>query len=491
MSPSAGPPRAPVVLGVDSSTQSTKVEARDASTGALVAVARAPHPPTTPPVSEHHPDAWWGALVTAVGQLDPGVRAVVRAISVAGQQHGLVVLDAHGAVVRPAKLWNDTTSSPQAAALREHFGAADLAAAVGSVPTASFTITKLAWLAAHEPEAFAAVRHVLLPHDWLTWRLTGERVTDRGDASGTGYWSPAADAYRFDVLDHIAGDLDWPSRVPEVAGPTDTIGRLTDEAATALGLSHDVVVGPGTGDNMAAALGLGLLPGDAVISLGTSGTVFAASARPAADPTGAVAGFADAAGAFLPLVCTLNATKVTETVARLLGRSLDELDELAGEATDTNVVLVPYLDGERTPERPQASGTLMGLRSDAQPADLALAAFRGVVCGLLDGLDALGAAGIDTAAGRLLLVGGGARSSTYRTTVATLAARRVSIPDTDELVAAGAARQAAAVLRGATTEEMRVVWPALDHVEVDPDDRIDAASVRDRYRAARDAAPHA
>ena len=228
----------------------------------------------------------------------------------------MVVLDDAGAVLRPAKLWNDTESAPDADWLlgRLGGGAAAWAAACGSVPVAAFTITKLELAApARARRVRPRLAHVLLPHDWLTWQLTGELVTDRGDASGTGYWSPADGRYRHDLLAIVDGDKDWSAAVPEVLDPL---------AARPARHRAGAIVGCGTGDNMAAALGVGLGPGDVGVSIGTSGTVFAVSDQPTADPTGAVAGFADATGRFLPLVCTLNATKVTDAVARLLGVDL-------------------------------------------------------------------------------------------------------------------------------------------------------------------------
>jgi xylulokinase len=286
-----------LVVGVDSSTQSTKVEARDLHTGRLVASGRAGHPPTTPPVSEQDPEAWWAALCSAMEQLGDHRRDVV-AISVAGQQHGLVLVDDRGKVVRPAKLWNDTTSAPNADRIVRQLGAEAWARACGSVPVASFTISKLAWMAEHEPESLARAAMVMLPHDYLTWRLCGAHVTDRGDASGSGWFDPATNLTRPELLACAIGTTAFGAEVPRVLGPMEAAGHLTSEAADALGLPAGIVVGPGTGDNMGAALGLGLLPGDVALSLGTSGTVFAVSSAPACDPSGAVAGFADASGAF-------------------------------------------------------------------------------------------------------------------------------------------------------------------------------------------------
>jgi xylulokinase len=437
----------PLVAGVDSSTQSVKVEVRDAHTGDLVASGRAAHPPTTPPRSEQDPAAWWAAFEEAWAEA--GAPAVA-AMAVGAQQHGMVTLDEHGDVVRPAKLWNDTESAPDAAWLVDRLGGPEAtAAAVGSVPTAAFTVTKLSWLHRCEPEAWARVRRVGLPHDWLTHRLTGAWTTDRGDASGTGYWSPSEGGYRLDVLQEVDPSVDWDHALPAVLGPGDVAGEW-----------RGAVVAPGTGDNMAAALALALRPGDVVVSLGTSGTVYALSTVPVADPTGIVAGFASADGAFLPLVCTLNATKVTDAVARLLGADRATFDALALAAPvgADGLVLLPYLDGERTPDRPTATGVLGGLRSEVTREQLARAAVEGVICGLLHGLDALGAhVPVD---GRLLVVGGGARSAAYRQALADLAQREVHVPVGDELVATGAAVQAAAVLHGCEPREVAAAWRA-------------------------------
>jgi xylulokinase len=476
-----------LVVGVDSSTQSVKVEARDLDTGVVVATGTARHPATTPPTSEQDPAAWWSALVDAMAALGDHRRDVV-AISVAGQQHGLVLLDETGEPVRPAKLWNDTTSSAQSARLVAARGPEWWAAATGSVPVASFTITKLAWVADHEPDALARTARVMLPHDYLTWRLTGAHVTDRGDASGSGWFDPAADAVLGEALDLATGEGPaWTGRVPRVLRPTEPAGELRSEAAEALGLPAVVVVGPGTGDNMGAALGLGLRPGDVAVSLGTSGTAFAVSSTATHDASGAVAGFASACGNFLPLVCTLNATKVTDAVARWLATDAAGLAELALAAADDPgpVTLVPYLDGERTPNLPDATGTLAGLTTRVTREQLALAAHDGVLCGLLQGVDALRAVGarID---GRCFLVGGGSRSPAYRRRCADLLGSPVTVPDTDETVATGAAVQAATIVDDVAFTEIAERWRLGAGVTISPE--IDATAVRTRYAAVAAAA---
>ncbi len=437
-----------LVAGVDSSTQSTKVEVRNAETGALVRSGRAAHPATSPPCSEQDPRAWWGAFQQASEQA--GGIDDCAAVSIAAQQHGLVVTDATGTPLRPAKLWNDTESAPDAAWLLKQLdeGADGWVRACGSVPVAAFTITKLSWLHRTEPEVFARIERVMLPHDWLSWKLTGEYSTDRGDATGTGYWSPATGEYRYELLEIVDAEFDWAGVLPPVR-----------DAAEALG----------TGDNMAAALGLGLAPGDIAISLGTSGTVFAVSETPTADPTGAVAGFADATGRYLPLVCTLNATKVTDTVAHLLGLDHPGLDALALAAAPgaDGLTLVPYFDGERTPNRPEASGMLVGLRPGASREAVARAAYEGVVCGLLDGLDALRAVDVPVD-GRCFLIGGGARSVAYRQVLADLAQRPVTVVADDELVALGACVQAAARSQQVSIAEVQSAWDLGRGHEIEP-----------------------
>jgi xylulokinase len=457
-----------LVAGIDSSTQSCKLEVRDADTGELVRNGHRPHPPTVPPRSEQDPRVWWDAVSSLLGEHGDGVEA----ISVAGQQHGMVVLDAARRVIRPAKLWNDTESAPEAAALVERWGPRRWADVIGTVPVASITITKLAWLREHEPEHFARVAHVLLPHDWLTLQLTGELATDRGDASGTGYWSASLEAYVPDALALV--DLDV-----AVAPPVLAPGAVAGTAGA-------MVVGAGTGDNMGAALGIGLAEGDVAISLGTSGTVFAVAGHPTSDATGAVAGFADATGRFLPLACTLNATKVTDAMATMLGRTRDELEGLALASAQGagGVVLLPYLDGERTPNVPDATGTIGGLRSDTAPAQLARAAYEGVVCHLLEALDALTRAGVPTDRGRLFLVGGGARSRVYPQLLADLAQRPVEVASDAEHVARGACVQAAAALAGRDVGDLATDWkPATTMVEPALD--LDAGAVRHAYAALR------
>ena len=425
-----------LVAGIDSSTQSCKVVIRDAETGKLVRQGRAAHPDGT----EVHPDAWWAALQQAIAEA--GGLDDVAAASVAGQQHGMVVLDENGDVVRPALLWNDTRSAGASAVLIADLGGCVMwADAVGIVPVASFTLTKLRWLARNEPQNAARVAAVCLPHDWLTWKLSGstdlaDLRTDRSDASGTLYWSAATNEYRPDLL-----ELGFGRRIqtPVVLGPTGVAGHLPNGAP----------LGPGAGDNAAAALGTGALPGDVIVSIGTSGTVFVSSDVAPDDPSGTVAGFADTTGRFLPIVVTLNAARVLDAATKLLGVDHDRLSELAlsAPAGADGLVLVPYLEGERTPNRPDATGAIHGLTlKTSDPAHLARAAVEGMLCALADGLDALVERG--AAANRIVLVGGGARSEAVRRIAPALFGLPVLVPPPGEYVADGAARQAAWVTLG-------------------------------------------
>jgi xylulokinase len=454
----------PLVAGVDSSTQSTKVLVVDSDTGEVVRQGAAPHPTGT----EVDPAAWQEAFTRACAD---DLLADVAAISVAGQQHGMVALDADGAVVRPAILWNDTRSAPDAHDLVAELGGPERwATLTGSVPVASFTVTKLRWLARVEPQNAERVASVVLPHDWLTLGLTGaEPVTDRGDASGTGYWSPAAGTYDRSLLELALGRSDV--ALPRVLGPAETAGET----------SWGAVVGAGTGDNAGAALGLAAASGDVVISIGTSGVVSAVADKPTADASGLVAGFADATGRFLPLACTLNATQVLDAIRTLLGVSWGEFDDLAlsAPAGADGLVLLPYFAGERTPDLPTATGRLVGLRVGAlTPATLARAAVEGVLCGLADGLDAIKDQSVPV--DRVLFVGGGARSRAMHGLAPTVFGVPVDVPEPAEYVALGAARQAAWVLSGSGEPP---TWGSR------PSRRIEAPelpAVRAAYAEARD-----
>lgn len=432
-----------LVAGVDSSTQSCKVVIVETETGKVVRSGRAPHPDGT----EVDPEAWWAALLSAIS--DAGGLGDVAAISICGQQHGMVVLGQDGHVLRKALLWNDTRSANAAEALAAEFP--DIVERTGSRPVASFTSTKLRWLRDNEPQVAAGVAAVALPHDWLTWRLRGygpdnpqldKLTTDRSEASGTGYWNPSSGEYDVDVLRSALGTSDV--LLPRVLAPGDSAGHVGFDKEL-----ENIIVGAGAGDNAGAALGLGAQDGDVILSIGTSGTVFAVTAAPSLDETGVVAGFADASGHFLPLVATLNAARVLDSISGVLGVDLSELGRLALEASPgaDGLVLQPYFEGERTPNLPDATATLFGMTlANTTRPNLARAAVEGLLCGLANGLDTLRAQGAIVR--RILLIGGAAHNPAVATVAAQVFAEPVLVPEAGQYVALGGAVQAAWALTG-------------------------------------------
>lgn len=457
-----------LVAGVDSSTQSVKIVIREANTGALVREGRAAHPDGT----EIDPSLWRSALDTAIS--NAGGLDGVDAISIAGQQHGMVALDSDGAVIRPALLWNDTRSAQAALDLnREQGGNAQISRKVGSVLVASFTASKLRWMADHEPENATKVAAVALPHDWLSWQLQGGKdlnklFTDRSDASGTGYFDPTTSHYREDIL-RLALRHDSEIVLPTIIAPN-KFGGTTPSG---------IPIAAGAGDNAGAALGLQAQPGDVVISLGTSGTAFAVSDTPTHDSTGAVAGFADATGRFLPLVCTLNAARILDAATRILGKTHDEVGALAlsSIAGAHGLTLLPYFEGERTPNRPNATGVFSGMNlNNSNPADIARAMIEGMMCGLTDAVDALIALGVTV--NRIVIIGGAAKNSAIPVIASALMGREVVVPPAGEYVADGAAKQAAWALLGQ--------MPQWNLGEVTHHTTKPTPVVMDRYRTLRD-----
>jgi len=424
----------PIVAGVDSSTQSVKVVLRDADTGELVAQANEPHPDGT----EVDPKAWEIALERALAKVG---KYKIDAISIAGQQHGMVALDKNGEVIRKALLWNDTRSASAAEDLNREIP--DIHIRTGSRLVASFTASKVRWLHGAEPENANKLAAVALPHDWLSWRLSDSKnldslFTDRSDASGTGYFNPETNSYDLEIMEKVRNGKSA-FLAPKVLKPNEFGGESTS----------GVPIAAGAGDNAGAALGLGAKVGDLVISLGTSGTAFAVSADPTKDPTGEVAGFADATGNFLPLACTLNAAKVFSSIAKMLNVSLDEFSELALSAKSGagGIRLLPHFDGERTPNRPNARGNFLGITNENLTREnLARAAIEGVVAGMVYAANSLKREGFLPM--RILLIGGAAKSPAVQEITAEMFASVIHLPDAGEYVADGAARQAAWALSG-------------------------------------------
>lgn len=460
-----------LIAGVDSSTQSVKIVIRKAETGELVRQGRAIHPDGT----EVDPVHWKSAFDSAVK--DAGGIDDVDAISIGGQQHGMVALDENGAVIRPALLWNDTRSAKQAESLNSEVGGNQaMADAVGSLLVASFTASKVRWMAENERSHADRVHAIALPHDWLSWQLQGGKdfaqlFTDRSDASGTGYFDPTTSAYRRDILARALLS-EREIVLPKIADPATFAGVTT----------QGIPLAAGAGDNAAAALGVQAEPGDVVISLGTSGTAFAVSTTPTHDSSGAVAGFADATGRFLPLVCTLNAARIFDAATSILGKSHDEVGALALSSVPGahGLSLLPYFEGERTPNRPGATGVFSGMNlSNSNPSDIARAMIEGMLSGLADAVQAL--VDLDVDVKRILIIGGAAKNPAVGQIASALFGRPVLIPPAGEYVADGAARQAAWAL---SAHASAPVW------DLGKATRIEAEStphVLEQYRILRDA----
>jgi len=460
-----------LIAGVDSSTQSVKIVIRQAESGELVRQGRAIHPDGT----EVDPTHWKSAFDSAVK--DAGGIDDVAAMSISGQQHGMVALDENGVVIRPALLWNDTRSAKQAESLNSEIGGNQAVAdAVGSVLVASFTASKVRWMAENERANADRVHAIALPHDWLSWQLQGGKdfaqlFTDRSDASGTGYFDPTTSTYRRDILARALLS-DREIVLPKIADPATFAGETT----------HGIPLAAGAGDNAAAALGVQAEPGDVVISLGTSGTACAVSTIPTHDSSGAVAGFADATGRFLPLVCTLNAARIFDAATSILGKSHDEVGALALSSAPGahGLSLLPYFEGERTPNRPDATGVFSGMNlSNSNPSDIARAMIEGMLSGLADAVQALIDLGVDVK--RILIIGGAAKNPAVGQIASALFGRPVLIPPAGEYVADGAARQAAwALSAGANAPVWDLGKATLIEAEPTP-------HVLEQYRILRDA----
>ncbi len=457
-----------LIAGVDSSTQSVKVVIRDAHTGELIRQGRASHPDGT----EVDPAHWLTAIHAAFKEA--GGLNDVEAISIAGQQHGMVALDSDGEVIRPALLWNDTRSAKEADDLnREVGGDEEIARKVGSKLVASFTASKVRWMADHEPHNASRVASIALPHDWLSWQLQGGKdlsklFTDRSDASGTGYFDPSTSHYREDIV-RLALRHDQELTLPKIVEPSQFGGTTLT----------GIPIAAGAGDNAGAALGIQAQPGDVIISLGTSGTAFAVSETPTHDPSGAVAGFADATGRYLPLVCTLNAARILDAACRILGKTHDEVAQLALAAKPgaNGLTLLPYFEGERTPNRPKATGVFAGMNlSNSNPEDIARAMVEGMLAGLADAVDSLVALGVGV--NRILLIGGAAKNPAVPVIASALFGREVLVPPAGEYVADGAAKQAAWALLG--------TLPAWDLGEVTHHISAPTPDVMEKYKTLKE-----
>ncbi|GHE20168.1 xylulokinase [Halomonas urumqiensis] len=438
-------------IGVDCGTQSTKVVVVDVDGERILGEASRPHHLDEGEGGrrEQHPGEWIEALRGALDEVlaMPGIDPqAIRAIGVSGQQHGLVALDASGEPVHPAKLWCDTeTASWNAELIQRLGGEAGCLDRLGLVLQTGYTASKIAWLRDKHPEAYARIATLLLPHDYLNFWLTGERVAEAGDASGTGYFDTRTRRWRHDVLAEIAPELDPERVLPRLIEAREPVGTLRPEVARELGLPEGVLVASGGGDNMLGAIGTGnIRPGLVTLSLGTSGTICAYSPQPVVPDSAMVANFCSSTGGWLPLVCTMNVTSATTRIRELFGLDLASFGERVAAAPigAEGITLLPFFNGERVPMLPEATASLDGLTSvNTTQANLCRAVVEGATLGLRYGLDQFG----DLADGvrEIRLIGGGSRSPVWRQMLADATATRVVCPEITDAAALGAALQAA------------------------------------------------
>ncbi|HEY3754711.1 MAG TPA: xylulokinase [Opitutaceae bacterium] len=435
-------------IGIDSGTQSTKAVLVDVDAGAVVAQARAPHTlieGLPPGAAEQHPGEWTAAMDQTIREVLAHVdRTRVRGIGISGQQHGFVPLDAEGQVIRPAKLWCDTGTAEECALLTRKLGGEKaIVRKIGLPFLPGYTAPKILWLKRHEPKNYQRLRHVLLPHDYLNFHLTGHYRMEPGDASGTALldirrrtWSSAA----INAIDPKLAE--W---LPPLFGSDMPHGSLRPDRARDYGLSETVVVSAGGGDNMMGAIGTGnVRPGVVTASLGTSGTIYAHSTKPVVDPAGEIAAFCGSTGGWMPLLCTMNVTTITESFRGLFGFDHAALDQAVSSVPPgaEGLLLLPFFAGERTPNLPQGSGVAFGLTaSNTTPAHWARAAMEGVTFGLNFGLERLRRLGLRPK--EIRVTGGGARSPVWRQLMADMFGVPVVGMRDEEGAALGAALQAA------------------------------------------------
>jgi xylulokinase len=434
-------------LGIDCGTQGTKALLIDEQ-GIAHGRGNAAHQliQRSSGAREQHPQWWVEALGSAVKQaMSQTPDRQVKALGVSGQQHGLVVLDEEMRIIRPAKLWNDTETAPQNAELIAKFGGQKaFFERFGIIPLTGYTVSKLLWLKQHEPGNFSRIRHILLPHEYLNFWLTGNLCAEYGDASGTGFFDVRSRTWAAEILASIDGGTGHLLRaLPRLVEAQEIIGTVKPEVALELGITGPCLVSSGGGDNMMGAIGTGnVIEGVVTLSLGTSATVYSFRNAPVKDPNPSIAPFCSSSNGWLPLVCTMNATNVLTQTLDVLGRTVSDIESALTTTTPgaDGLTFIPFLNGERTPDLPDARGSLLGISSsNLTPSNLIRATIEGVSFGILNGLDLI----LDCeSANRILLIGGGSRSAQWRQLVSDASGTEVYVPLEEEAGCLGACIQA-------------------------------------------------
>ena len=447
--------------------------------------------------AEQQADWWIAALRKAVSEVDPSIRESAMALAVSGQQHGFVPLNRSGHVLAPVKLWCDTSTQLECQEIMDRFGGSQACLEeVGNLILPGYTASKITWFKKNCPELYEQLGHILLPHDFLNFYLTGNYCMEAGDASGTGFLDIRTRTWSTKMLQAIDPDRDLGELLPEVVLTNQLIGQLQAGPARELGLPEGIPVSIGGGDNMMGAIGTGnVSPGAITISLGTSGTVYAYSNSPVIDQAGNIAAFCSSTGGWLPLVCTMNCTVTTELLRSLLSTDITEFETLVSEAEPGSggVIMLPFFNGERTPNLPQAKGCIVGLDGrNCRVENVMRAGMEGATFALRYGVDQLRGLGINS--NEIKLTGGGARSDSWRQMVADILDIPVTVYVQDEGASFGAALQALSALRQEEGEDIQDI--VRRHLTRDEprccEPRADAVSyyrkTYERYRAAVKAA---
>lgn len=439
------------VLGIDLGTQSIKAIAYDYDARAIVASQSAPLELNQDDngTAEQHAEWWIDALISVLGQMPNAVKKSVKAISVSGQQHGFVPLDKNGNVLAPVKLWCDTSTAAECTEIMDALGGEQACLEIsGNKIISGYTASKVLALRKKHPDLYARLDTILLPHDYLNFWLSGEKCMEMGDASGTGFLNVAKREWSREVLNAIDGDRDLTDCLPILRSENQFIGEVTTSAAEATGLPKGTPIAIGGGDNMMGAIGTGnIKAGRTTISLGTSGTVYAHAEQPVLDDKGNIAAFCSSTGAWMPLLCTMNCTVTTELFRSMLNVSLDEFDATISSvsAGADGLITLPFFNGERTPNLPNAKACVLGFDSNnTSPNHLLRSGVEGATFALRFGLEELARLGVQTQ--DIVLTGGGTKSDAWRQIVANIMGVKVNMLAQDEGAAFGAALQALAAL---------------------------------------------
>jgi xylulokinase len=436
-----------VMLGVDVGTQSTKVLVYDVEEKEILQIASAPHDIIQKPdgTSEQKASWWTAAMDQCFTAISPDIRRAVKCIGVSGQQHGFVPVDAAGEVIYNVKLWNDTSTEAECEEITRAFGGAEkLIETVGNPILPGYTAPKVRWLKNHHPDVYQKLAYVLLPHDYINFYLTGAYAMEYGDASGTGVLSIRTRTWSKEMLKAMDPERDLGQCLPPLVSPDHPSGTLSADIAEKYGFAAGIPVSAGGGDNMMAAIGTGCVAeGVFTASLGTSGTLFGYSNQPVIDPQGAFAAFCSSTGGWLPLVCTMNCTVASELTRHLFDMPVKEFDALAATAPagSDGLVTVPFYSGERTPNLPSATGTILGMTpQNMTKPHLFRSALESALFGLKFGLGAFRKQGLNPT--KIHLTGGGAKSPIWRQMAADIFDCPIALPEVEEAAAFGAALQA-------------------------------------------------